>query len=55
MMLLVMILIQIIQYIRKDDAIWETQMYPKPRDIPQGYRGEVRKFWVLRKLRTKIK
>lgn len=42
-------------YIRKDDAIWETQMYPKPRDIPQGYRGEVRKFWVLRKLRTKIK
>lgn len=40
-----------------DDTIWENQMIPKPRDIPQGInksnRKEVIKTWTIRKLNKK--
>lgn len=40
-----------------DDTIWENQMIPKPRDIPQGINKssnkEVIKVWTIRKLNKK--
>lgn len=38
-----------------DDTVWENQMFPKPRDIPQGIsksanKSEVAKVWTLSKI-----
>lgn len=40
-----------------DNTIWENQMYPKPRDIPQGLyknmsKSEVEKLWTLKRMKT---
>lgn len=37
-----------------DDTVWESQMFPRPRDIPQGVQKEVHKNWALRQFRKKV-
>ena len=34
-----------------DDTVWETQMYPAPRDISFEHSKEVSRAWIKRKLR----
>lgn len=36
-----------------DDTVWDNQMYPKPRDIPQGVQKGVSKAWALKRLKEK--